>query len=115
MSVNGVRVHAASTVYRHSHMSRAWVTEHLCVAEVVLFVDFLFCVSLGRLTRVGFNGLLRPRALYVWGWPFRLAASRVRRTCFRVPVPSSAGPGLFVVAFDRWFLSEAVVLEAYVV
>jgi len=65
-----------------------------------LFIDFLFCVSLGRLTRVGINAWLRPKALYVEGKPFHLAASRVRCTLFREPTPSIAGPGLSVVAFD---------------
>jgi hypothetical protein len=86
----------------------------LCEAKILLFVDFFVCVSLGRLARVSFNGILRPRALYVWDRPFRLAASRVRCALFLEPASSGAGPRLSVVVSGWCFLSEAMVLEVVV-
>ncbi len=38
MSLDGVRVYAASSVYWHAQVSRAWVTEYLYVVGVVLVV-----------------------------------------------------------------------------
>ena len=56
---------------------------------------------MGRLMpRVGFNGLLRPKALYVLGKPVRLAALRVRCTLNRMLALLGASPGLSVVASD---------------
>jgi hypothetical protein len=49
----------------------------------------------------------------VWGWPFRLAASRVRATRCHEPPLRGAGPGLSLVAFDRDFMPEAGVLAVF--
>ncbi len=102
VSVNGACVHVGvSTVYMHAQVSKVRVAGQFEGAKFVLFLAFLFCVALGRLTRVGINGRLRQKALYARGKPFRLAASRVRCMLIRVPALPNASPGLFVMASNK--------------
>ena len=100
----------------HAQKRKARVTGQFGGAYIVLFYVFvLFCVALGHLTREGFNGLMRPKALYIWGKPIRIAASRLRCTLSRMLALLGASPVLSVVAFDRRFLSEAVVFVVHLV
>ena len=43
---------------------------------------------------------------YVWGWPFRLSASRVHATRHREPTLFVAGPDISLVAFERRFFGQ---------
>ena len=49
----------------------------------------------------------------VWGWPFRLAASRVRATRCHGQALGGAASGLSLVASGRYFLPKAVVRMVY--
>jgi hypothetical protein len=70
---------------------------------------FVFC-SIGCLPSEGFQMLF---VAYVLGWPFRLAASRVRAARCREPALCGAGPGLSFVAYGRCFLARSCGASAF--
>ncbi len=78
-------------------------------------VFILFFVAIGRWPREGFKSWVRPKALKVWGKPFRLVASRVSFVLCRWPALLGAGPGLSLVTSDRKIPSKAVVNYVLVV
>jgi hypothetical protein len=90
-----------STVYMHAQPSKARVTGQFKGEYIVFFFALLVCVALCRLPREGFNGMMRPKALNVWGKPVRLAASRVSCTLCRRLALLGASPGFSMVASDR--------------
>jgi hypothetical protein len=70
------------------------------------FDGFMSFCCICRLPREGFH---LSFVAYVWGWPFRFSASRVRATRRREPALSGAGPGLSLVAFDKCFFVKSPV------
>ncbi len=73
-----------------------------------------FLVSEGWLFREGFKDRMHPKALKVWGKPFRLTASRVREAqCYECAWVSVVS-GLFAIAFDAWKLTKAYLWMMFV-
>ena len=67
------------------------------------FDGFMSFCCICRLSREGFH---LSFVAYVWGWPYRLSASRVCAACRRELALSGGGPGLSLVAFDRCFFCQ---------
>jgi len=70
--------------------------------SVDCFMSFC-CIC--RLPREGFHLFF---VAYVWGWPFRLSASRVRATRRHEPAMFGVGTGFSLVASDVCFLVRSL-------